>query len=213
MSAAPTTRIKLNPSFWKHGCGLPLSEDIVPSSLFLKNRNYLVLDIETKNTFQDVGGYENINKLEISVACAYDSQSDQFTAYKENELADLFEFCYKRLIVGYNIRGFDLPVMAAYGLKTKQLDVFDLLYDIETLTRQRFLKLEAVARGTLGIGKFADGLQAVQWWKEGKIDKIIEYCTDDVKITRDIFQYGRQNGHIKILRADEQTKNVPVQWN
>ena len=76
-----------------------------------------------------------------------------------------------------------------------------------------FLKLESIARGTLGVGKFADGLQAVQWWKEGKIEKIIEYCIQDVKVTRDVFEYGKQNGKIKILRADDQVKEVPVQWN
>ncbi len=213
MAQQPTTRIKLSPSFWRHGCGVPFSEDIAPSSLFLKNRHFLIVDIETKNTFQDVGGYENIDKLEISVACAYDSKTQEFLSYRENELNPLFDLCYERLVIGYNIRGFDLPVMAAYGLQTKKLDTFDIMYDLEALTRQRFLKLESIARGTLGVGKFADGLQAVQWWKEGKIEKIIEYCIQDVKVTRDVFEYGKQNGKIKILRADDQVKEVPVQWN
>lgn len=211
---APTqTRIKLNPSFWRHSFCVPFSEDVVPSSLFLKHRHFLVIDIETQRLVQEVGGWDHIDKLGVSVACAYDSRSDQFLSFRENELKALFELCEDRLVVGYNIRGFDLPVLATYGLDVPRLDVFDLMYDLETLTRQRYLKLDAVARGTLGETKSADGLQAVEWWKAGDVQKIIDYCIQDVKVTRDIFQFGRQNGYVKIQRSEEKIVDVSVQWN
>src|SRR6476469_9943812 len=216
MAAAPTTRIKLNPSYWRHMSCVPFSEDVVPSSLFLKHRHFLVIDVETQRLVQEVGGWDHVDKLGISVACAYDSKTDQFTAYRENELKKLIELCEERLVIGYNIRGFDLPVMVPYGLDPKNLDVFDIMYDVEALTRQRFLKLEAVARGTLNAGKSADGLLAVEWWKSGQVQKIIEYCTQDVKVTRDVFQYGRQNGFVKIQRsenAETPATQVAVQWN
>ncbi len=212
-AASPSTRIKLNASFWRHGYCVPFSEDVIPSSLFLKNRHFLVLDIETQRLVQDVGGWDHIDKLGVSVACAYDSKTDQFIAYRENELSKLIELCEERLVVGYNIRGFDLPVLVPYGLKLKRVEAFDIMYDLEALTRQRFLKLEAVARGTLGTGKSADGLQAVEWWKQGKIQEIIDYCMMDVKVTRDVFQFGRQNGFIRIQRSEENVTQVPVQWN
>jgi DEAD/DEAH box helicase domain-containing protein len=208
-----STRIKLNPSFWRHGGCVPFSEDIVPSSLFLKHRHYLVIDVETQKLFQDVGGAANIDKLGISVACAYDSKTDQYLSFEEKDLKGLIDLCEERLVVGYNIRGFDLHVMVPYGLKLKGLDVFDIMYDLESLTRQRYLKLEAVARGTLNAGKSADGLKAVEWYRAGQIQKIIEYCLQDVKVTRDIFQYGRQNGFVKIARAEDKIVQVPVQWN
>lgn len=210
--AAPV-RVKLNASFWRHSSTVPFSEDIVPSSLFLKNRHFLVLDVETQRLVQEVGGWDHIDKLGISVACAYDSKTDEFKAYRESELPALIDLCSDRLIVGYNVRGFDLPVMVPYGLKLKGLDVFDIMYDVEALTRRRFLKLETLAQGTLGAGKSADGLMAVEWWKSGQIDKIIEYCMQDVKVTRDIFQYGREHGFIKIRNADESNTQVNVQWN
>jgi len=211
-----TTRIKLALSFWKHHYSVPFSEDISPSSLFLKHRHFLVLDLETKQLVQDVGGWDHIDKLGVSVACAYDSKTDQFISYMENELDKLISLCEERLIVGYNVRGFDLPVLVPYGLELKGLDVFDIMYDLEALTRQRFLKLEYVARGTLGTGKSADGLKAVEWWKQGEVAKIIEYCTQDVRVTRDVFQYGRQNGFVKNPRSEGEDANVaqvPVQWN
>ena len=213
MSTTRTTRIKLSASYWKHGWTVPFSEDVMPSSLFLKNRHFLVLDIETKKLVQEVGGWDHIDQLGISVACAYDSKTDQFLSYEEHQLKDLIALCHERLVVGYNIRGFDLPVMVPYGLKIHQVDAFDIMYDLESLTRQRYLKLEAVARGTLGTGKSADGLQAVEWYKSGEIQKIIDYCLQDVKVTRDVFEFGRKNGHVKIQRSEENITQVAVQWN
>ena len=213
MSSPSRTRIKLNASFWKHGFCVPFSEDVVPSSLFLKHRHFLIIDVETQRLVQEVGGWDHVDKLGISVACAYDSKTDQFLSYQEKDLKNLIELCEERLVIGYNIRGFDLPVLAPYGLNPKKLDVFDIMYDIEALTRQRYLKLEAVARGTLGVGKSADGLQAVEWWKSGQIQKIIDYCIQDVRVTRDIFQFGRQNGFIRIQRSENNPVEVSVQWN
>jgi DEAD/DEAH box helicase domain-containing protein len=213
MSTPATTRIKLNPSFWRHASCVPFSEDIVPSSLFLKHRHFLIIDVETQKLVQDVGGWDHIDKLGISVACAYDSKTDQFLSFVEADMKKLIELCEERLVIGYNIRGFDLPVMVPYGLNIQRLDVFDIMYDLQTLTRQQFLKLEAVARGTLGEGKSADGLMAVEWYKTGQIQKIIDYCTQDVKVTRDVFNFGRQNGFVKIQRSEEKIVQVPVQWN
>jgi DEAD/DEAH box helicase domain-containing protein len=211
-----TTRIKLALSYWKHNYSVPFSEDVSPSSLFLKHRHFIVLDLETQKLVQEVGGWDHIDKLGVSVACAYDSKTDTFTSYLESELGKLISLCEERLIVGYNVRGFDLPVLVPYGLQLKGLDVFDIMYDLEALTRQRFLKLDHVARGTLNTLKSADGLKAVEWWKQGEIAKIIEYCQQDVRVTRDIFQFGRQNGFVKIQRSEgtEGTvAQVPVQWN
>lgn len=207
------TRIKLNASYFKHLSCVPFSEDVVPSSLFLKHRHFLVLDLETQRLVQDVGGWDHIDKLGVSVACAYDSKTDKFLSFEEHQLKDLVSLCEERLVVGYNIRGFDLPVLVPYGLDIKRVDAFDIMYDLEALTRQRYLKLEYVARGTLGTGKSADGLQAVEWWKAGEIQKIIDYCLQDVRVTRDVFNFGRQNGFVKIERSEGNAAQVGVQWN
>src|ERR1700759_4671317 len=122
-AARATTRILLTPSFWRHGSCVPFSEEVLPSSLFLRHRHFLVLDIETQKLVQEVGGWDHIDKLGISVACAYDSKTDQFLAFGENEMKQLIELCEERLVVGYNIRGFDLPVMVPYGLEIQRLDV------------------------------------------------------------------------------------------
>ncbi|MBI2605271.1 MAG: ribonuclease H-like domain-containing protein [Deltaproteobacteria bacterium] len=209
---AHKARIRLSPSYWTHDYAVPFSEDVQPASLFLKNRHYLVVDIETQKIAQDVGGWGNIDKLGVSVACAYDSKSGELLAFRENELDALQKLCRERLVVGYNIAGFDLKVLSAYGFDSRRYDVFDIMLDVENTSGRRFVKLDSIAKGTLGNEKIADGLQAVEWYKRGEIDKIIEYCKRDVEITRDIFIYGMKNGHIKIAMADGGASTVPVQW-
>jgi len=211
MKSAP--RIRLNPSYWKHWKAIPFSDDIVPSSLFLKHSHYLVFDVETKKLVHEVGGWENIDQLGVSVACAYDSKTDEFLSFTEDQLPQLIELCEERLVIGYNIRGFDLPVLVPYGLDVQKVDAFDIMYDLESLTRQRYLKLEAVARGTLGTGKSADGLKAVEWYKKGEIQKIIDYCMQDVRVTKDVFDFGRTKGFVRIQRSESNLSEVPVQWN
>ena|SRR3989344_5835294 len=203
------TRLRLSTSFWNHDLNIPLSSDLAPASLFQKNKDYLVVDIETKTLVEAVGGWGNFKKLEVSVACAYDSRTNETYAFRENELAKLIELCQDRLIIGYNVLGFDLPVLEKYGLDLNGLDVFDLMLDIHNVSQWKYVKLEKIATATLGIGKSADGLQAVEWWKQGEVDKIIEYCKRDVEVTRDLFLYGMREGHVKIEKAD----GVPAQFN
>ncbi|MEW6055044.1 MAG: ribonuclease H-like domain-containing protein [Bdellovibrionota bacterium] len=210
--APAKARIRLAQSFWNHDNCVPFSDDIQPASLFLKNRHYLVVDIETQKIAQDVGGWANIDKLGVSVACAYDSKSGEFLAYRENELSELHRLCKERLVVGYNIIGFDLKVLTAYGFEPKKFDVFDMMLDVEHSSGWRYVKLDNIAKATLGIAKIADGLQAVEWYKRGEIDKIIEYCMKDVEITRDVFTYGMKNGHIKIARSEGDPATFAVQW-
>ncbi|MGE4234269.1 MAG: ribonuclease H-like domain-containing protein [Bacteriovoracia bacterium] len=212
MPQATKARVRLAPFYWNHDFVVPFSEDVQPASLFLKNRHYLVVDIETQKIAQEVGGWQNIDKLGVSVACAYDSKTEQFLSFKENELDQLNKLCRERLVVGYNIMGFDLKVLAAYGFEYRKFDVFDIMYDIEHSCGWRYLKLDQIAKGTLGSAKSADGLQAVEWYKQGLIDKIIEYCIKDVEITRDVFVYGMNHGEIKIAKADNSIVSVPVMW-
>lgn len=210
--AASKARVRVAQSYWMHDCVVPFSDDIQPASLFLKNRHYLVVDVETQKIAQDVGGWDHIDKLGVSVACAYDSKTGEFLAYRENELDKLNKLCRERLVVGYNILGFDLKVLTPYGFEPKRLDVFDIMIDVQATSGWRYVKLDNIAKGTLGTEKSADGLQAVEWYKQGRIDDIIKYCQKDVEITRDVFVYGMKNGHIKIAREKNDPATFNVQW-
>ncbi len=156
----------------------------------------LVLDLETKNTFADVGGHDP-SKLAVSMVCIYSYAQKSFFSFTEHELAKLWPHLENAdVLVGFNIAHFDLPVLAAhYPGDTTKLPVFDILDAVKTTLGFR-LKLDTIAQATLGKGKSGHGLDAVQWYKQGEIEKIREYCIQDVAITRDVFEYGRTHGKL-----------------
>ncbi len=156
----------------------------------------VVLDIETKNTFQDVGGYFT-DKLEVSVVVAYYYDSDEYESYLESDLPKLF----KRLehasrIIGFNSKHFDMPVLNNYYAgDLLQIPQLDMLEKVQASLGHR-LKLDSIASSTLGTKKSAHGLLAVKWWKEGKIQEIIDYCQQDVKVTKDVYDFGLEKGYV-----------------
>lgn len=156
----------------------------------------VVLDIETQNTFDEVGGYFT-DKLKVSLVGCYFYETDTYESFLEEDLPRLFARLEKSgRIIGYNTIGFDMPVLNNYyagDLLT--LPQLDILQRIERELGYR-IKLDAVAKATLGTQKSAHGLQAVAWWKEGKIDEIREYCLQDVKVTKEIYEFGLKNSFV-----------------
>lgn len=53
---------------------------------------------------------------------------------------------------------------------------------------------------------------AVEWWKQGDVQKIIEYCLKDVEVTRDVFLHGLNKGFIKIEKAEGPAAEFTVNW-
>ena len=74
------------------------------------------------------------------------------------------------------------------------------------------LSLNHLAQHTLNAEKSADGLVSLQWYKEGKINKIIEYCKQDVEITRDLYLYGEKNGFVKYQSRSGNPRDLKVDW-
>lgn len=170
---------------------------------------YVVFDLETQNIFDDVGKYDP-SLLDISVACAYDSGTDTYYTVTINELERLWSvFEHADMLVGYNSNHFDIPLLNKYypGDLTR-IPSIDLLESIR-LSFGRRLRLDAVAEATLKTKKSGHGLQAIQWWKEGQIDKIKEYCQKDVEITKKLFEYIREKGHVK-YKDGLTVRSIPI---
>ena len=203
---------KLRASFWEHDCCVPLSMDLAPSSIFERHRDWLVFDLETKDLAPVDASFENLSKLGISVGCAWDSRANTMLTFFEKDIGELVELCKRRLVVGYNIRRFDLPVLAGYGLELEDLDVFDLMDEVERGLNRRFVKLEAVAQGTLGTGKSADGKIAVEWYKQGKLKELAEYCAKDVEVTRDVFLHGLEKKFLAVATKDGNATQIVTDW-
>jgi DEAD/DEAH box helicase domain-containing protein len=115
--------------------------------------------------------------------------------------------------VGFNVKRFDYRVLGAYtGFDFRQLPTFDILEDIYQRLGFR-LSLGHLAEQTLGKTKIADGIQAVRWLREGKLDAVVEYCKDDVSITRDLFDFGLSQGYLVYQTKNGQPVRLPVNWN
>jgi DEAD/DEAH box helicase domain-containing protein len=160
--------------------------------------NYIVFDIETQNIFQEVGSSDPAD-LDISVVSVYDSKTKKvqsFTIEEFSEMWPLFE--NTDAMIGYNSNHFDIPLLNKYySGDLNQIKSIDLLADIRKSFGRR-PKLDDVAAATLGKGKISHGLQAVEWWKTGEIDKIKKYCEEDVMITKEVYEHARDKGHVKL---------------
>lgn len=170
---------------------------------------YIVFDLETQNLFQEVGS-NDATALDISVATVYDSETDKYTTVTVDEIDQLWPIIEKAdALVGYNSNHFDIPLLNKYypGDLT-QIKSIDLLEDIK-LSLGRRLRLDSIAQATIGAKKSADGLQAVRWWREGNIADIKKYCEQDVKVTKEIFEYARKNGHVK-FKDGHRNKEIPL---
>lgn len=148
----------------------------------------IIFDIET------IGDIRNFSELKVTVVSIYEYETDSYRSFCENELSQLWPIFEKsERLIGYNSEHFDLPILGKYymGDLTK-IPHLDLLKVIKEMSGSRY-KLNDIAKATLQIEKSADGLQAMKWFEEGKIDEIKKYCEQDVKVTKEIYEYGKQN--------------------
>lgn len=178
-----------------------------------RDRKVVVFDLETQRSFDEVGGRSQFHKLGVSVAVAYRYDTDEFLVVHEDTIDQLIELLLGAdLVIGYNIKGFDYEVLRAYTEEDLHgVPTLDLMEHLEERLGFR-PKLESVVMPTLGTGKLADGLQALEWWRDGEIDKIVEYCREDVRVTRDLYDFGKRNRCVMVTRFGGKPRQVEVSW-
>jgi DEAD/DEAH box helicase domain-containing protein len=169
----------------------------------------IFLDVETLRLSHEVaGGWSNIRGFGLALAVTWDEQHS-FRAWFETDAAGLLaELAAFAQVVTFNGDRFDLEVLSAYGatqiLREKS---FDVLADLHRRLGFR-VKLDDLAQATLGSKKSGSGLDAVQWWREGNVEKVRKYCEMDVQILREIVAHGRQHGYVVVDR-----RQVQVEWS
>jgi DEAD/DEAH box helicase domain-containing protein len=160
-----------------------------------------------------VGGWNRADLMGISCVVLYDSKQDTYFEFLEDQVPLLIHHLKKfDLVIGFNIKRFDFRVLSGYSdFHFKKLPTLDILEEVHDRLGYR-LSLDHLARVTLGKEKTADGLQALRWWKQGRIREIIDYCRGDVEITKDLFLYGKNNGYLLFNNKAKKTVRVPVNW-
>ncbi len=176
------------------------------------NASEVYYDVETQRSADEVGGWNNVHLMRVSVAVTY-TTPDGFKKWFEQDVPALIEYlCTFDRIVSFNGDGFDARVLSYYGnILPITLKSFDVLKDLTRRLGHR-VKLDSVAHATLGARKSADGLVALQWWKEGKFDLIAEYCQQDVQVLADIVAFGREQKFVRFTDRAGILRSVNVDW-
>jgi len=176
--------------------------------------NIVYFDLETQKVAAEVGGWGNIDKMGISVAALYHSEKGEYSVYLEKDVDRLVaELRRADLVVGFNVLRFDYTVLSAYSVfDFSTVPTLDLMVSIEERIKHR-VGLDAVAEATCGVKKTANGMEAIQWWREGKQKQVAEYCCYDVKTTRLVHEHGVRTGKVAYVSHKTFLKQqVPVDW-
>lgn len=178
-------------------------------------RNVVYFDLETQRTANDVGGWDKKRDMGMSLGVTYSTASGEYRIYNEAQVDALVEELRRAdLVVGYNILHFDYEVLMGYTILelSEQLRTLDLLVEIERAAGHK-PKLESLAQATLGIGKTAEGLDAIKWWRQGRLLEIAEYCCFDVKVTRLIHEHGASRGELWYHDRFARKQRLPISWS
>ncbi|MFM2083076.1 MAG: hypothetical protein RL380_1767 [Verrucomicrobiota bacterium] len=177
-------------------------------------KNIVYFDLETQKSADEVGGWGNISQMGMSVGVTYSTARGDYKIYGERQVNDLIiELQRADLVVGFNIRRFDYEVLVGHNtfFDPQQVPTLDMLVELQNTLNHR-LSLDAIATATFGVEKTAEGLQAIEWFKQGKLVEIAEYCCYDVKITKLVHEYGAQHKQLHYTNKFGKKLTVPVKW-
>lgn len=176
-------------------------------------RNIVYFDLETQKSADEVGGWDKIRDMRMSIGVTYSTARGDYRIYGEKDVDELLtELQRADLVVGFNNIGFDYEVLHGYTiLDLTQLPTLDMLVEIKKILPHR-LSLDSIAHATMGVEKTAEGLQAIRWFREGKLLEIAEYCCYDVKITKLVHEYGAANRQLFYTNKFGAKLSLAVSW-
>jgi len=176
-------------------------------------KNIVYFDLETQKSADDVGGWNNISAMRMSVGVTYSTAGGSYKIYGEKQVDELLtELQRADLVVGFNNLRFDYEVLHGYTtLDLRQLPTLDMLVELQNTLNHR-LSLDSIATATFGVEKTAEGLQAIEWFRQGKLLEIAEYCCYDVKITKLVHEFGVHHKQLHYHNRFGKKLTVPVKW-
>ena len=160
-------------------------------------RHVIYFDVETQRSAEEVGGWDHVERLGLALAVTYDTRDNTYKTYDEASVTNLVEaLSAADLVIGFNHLKFDYRVLSAYtNADLHSLPNFDMLAQLFKDEGFR-VGLDELGQHTLDRGKTAHGLQSIEWWKRGEMDKVAEYCKQDVALTRELFLHARNKGYL-----------------
>lgn len=179
----------------------------------MSSRNVVYFDLETQKSAEEVGGWDRIRDMRMSLGVTYSTTRGGYRIYLESEVDELLrELQRADLIVGFNHLRFDYEVLHGYTpFDLTQLPTLDMMVDLKERLGHR-LGLDSIAEATFGLNKTSEGLQAIEWFRQGKIAEIAEYCCFDVKLTKLVHEFGVQNRQLFYKNRFGALLKVAVDW-
>jgi len=176
-------------------------------------KNILYFDLETQKSAEEFGGWNHISRMGMSVGVTFSTATGDYRIYSEKQVDELIKDLQRAdLIVGFNHLRFDYEVLHGYTtFDLRQLPTLDMMIELQTRLQHR-LSLDSIATATFGVEKSAEGMQAIQWYRQGKLLEIAEYCCYDVKLTRLMHEYGLQYRQLHYRNRFGKKLSVPVNW-
>ncbi|PWU18996.1 MAG: helicase [Verrucomicrobia bacterium] len=176
-------------------------------------KNIVYFDLETQKSADEVGGWGHISRMGLSVGVTYSSAAGTYNIYGEKQVDALLNQLQRAdLVVGFNNLRFDYEVLHGYtALDLRQLPTLDLMVELQKSLQHR-LSLDSIASGTFGLNKTSAGMQAIHWFKEGKLLEVAEYCCYDVKLTRLVHEYGTRHRQLHYHNRFGKKLSVQVVW-
>jgi DEAD/DEAH box helicase domain-containing protein len=176
-------------------------------------KNIVYFDLETQKSADEVGGWGNISRMGMSIGVTYSTARGGYTIYGEKQVDDLIKELQRAdVVVGFNNLRFDYEVLHGYTtLDLRQLPTLDMMVDLQSKLQHR-LSLDSIATATLGVEKTAEGLQAIEWFRQGKLVEIAEYCCYDVKLTRLVHEFGVAHRQLHYTNRFGKKLSVAVNW-
>lgn len=162
----------------------------------------LVIDIETKDMYGPSSG-KIISDLSPSFIGVYSYKQDKYLGFFEADFPALKELMKEpALLVGFSSNHFDLPIMSrVLNLVFDKHPRVDLCEELEARTGRR-VGLNTLGLVNLGHGKTGHGLEAPQLFAEGRTEELKEYCLNDVKLTKELYDLVRTKKQLKIPKKE-----------
>lgn len=175
--------------------------------------NKIVLDLETQRSFDEVGG-RYMHLLGVSVVGIYHYPTEKYLVFEEKDIPKLDKmFQHVHIVIGFNLIGFDLPVLEPYlSFPLSKLQSLDIMQEIVKVAGHR-VSLNSVAQATLGELKSGSGLEAIKLFRKGNMKELKRYCLDDVRLTKEVYEYGLRHGEILFSSKDGWKQySIPASW-
>src|ERR1700737_894785 len=177
--------------------------------------NIVYFDLETQKTANDVGGWDKKRDMGMSVGVTYSTGLGEYHVYPERKVDELVNQLLRAdLVVGFNIINFDYEVLMGYTILDlpHQLRTLDMLVEVEKVAGMK-PKLDNLAMATLGVGKTADGVDAIKWWREKRVIEIAEYCCFDVKVTKLVHEHGVRHRELFYTDKFNRKQRLEIGWS